>query len=312
MSLVAKLKRPGPNGFGYGSTAEDVTRGLDLSGRTILITGCNSGIGQESFRVLAARGAHIIAAARTVEKAERAAAEVGARDQATPVACELSDPESVEACARTLAGVGRPIDVLMLNAGIMALPKVQTTHGLELQFFTNHIGHALLTDRLMGLLSDEARVVVLSSTAHQRTPKGGIDFQNLDGSRGYDAWKFYGQSKLANLLYARELARRLEGTGKTVNAVHPGVIKTGLARHLNPFAAGLFAAFSPLLLKSVPQGAATQCYVAVHPEAAEISGAYFADCNPAESSAHGRDPVLARQLWDETERILNRVTGGGG
>ncbi len=310
MSLVAKLKRPGPNGFGYGSTAEEVTRGLDLSGRTILITGCNSGIGLESFRVLASRGAHIIAAARTVEKAERAAREVGAGDRTTAVACELSDPSSVEACAETLARQGRPIDVLMLNAGIMALPKAKTVHGLELQFFTNHIGHALLTDRVMDLLSDNARIVVLSSTAHQRTPKGGIDFDNLDGSQGYDPWKFYGQSKLANLLYARELARRLEGTGKTANAVHPGVIKTGLGRHLNPVAAGLFSVFGPLLLKNVPQGAATQCYVAVHPEVEGVSGGYFADCNPAESSAHGRDPVLARKLWDETERILDRVSAG--
>ncbi|TVP75028.1 MAG: SDR family oxidoreductase [Gemmatimonadales bacterium] len=307
MSLVSILKRSGPNGFGYGSTAAQVTEGLDLSGRTILLTGCNSGIGLESFRVLAARGAHIVAVARTAKKASDAGLEVGARGRFTPVACELANPASVHAAVEQIHRDGRTLDVLLLNAGIMALPELRTAHGYELQFFTNHVGHAMLSEGLLDLLSDDARVVVLSSTAHTRAPEGGIDFDNLDGSRGYDPWTFYGQSKLANLLYARELAERFQGTGRTANAVHPGVIRTNLTRHLKPMLARIFGLLGPIALKSVPQGAATQCYVAAHPGMTE-NGAYWADCNPAESTPEGQDMELAHKLRERTEEIIRQVS----
>jgi len=142
MSLVSMFKGKGPSGFGYGSTAEDVTAGLDLSGRTILLTGCNSGIGKDTLRVLAMRGAHVIAAARTVDKAQAACDEVGG--ETTPVACELSEPASVQACAEQVIGLGRPLDAILCNAGIMALPRLNQKFGYELQFFTNHIGHFIL------------------------------------------------------------------------------------------------------------------------------------------------------------------------
>ncbi|TXD39628.1 SDR family oxidoreductase [Lujinxingia vulgaris] len=303
MSLLSAIKGRGPSGFGYGSTAEEVTEGLDLGGKTILITGCNSGIGKESFRVLAARGAHIIAAARTEGKAQATADELGVSAQTTAVACELSEPESVRACVEAVKALGRPIDVLMLNAGIMALPELQVHHGYELQFLTNHIGHFILTQGLRDSLSEDARVVALSSAGHQHTPKGGIAFDNLDGRNGYDAWRFYGQSKLANLLFARELARQFEGSERQAYSVHPGVIKTNLTRHMNPILTSLFGMFESLTLKNVEQGAATQCYVAVHPQV-DASGAYFADCNEAKSSSYGRDMELARRLWDESERIV--------
>lgn len=308
MSLLSKIKSNGPTGFGYGSTAEEVTEGLDLKGKTILITGCNSGIGLESFRVLAMRGAHVIALARTVEKAEEAAAKVGATNSSTPVACELSEPASVRNAVETVQGIGRPIDVLMLNAGIMALPKLETAHGYELQFLTNHIGHFILATGLMNLLTGDARVVALSSAAHRMTPKGGIDFENLDGSQSYSDWKFYGQSKLANLLFARELARRFEGTNKRAFAVHPGVIKTNLGRHMNPIMTTVMGVFGSLTMKSIPEGAATQCYVAVHPDATK-SGEYFADCNVEKTSPYGSDAELAKRLWVETERIVEGLPG---
>ncbi len=305
MSLLALFKGNGPTGFGYGSSAEDVTEGLDLHGRTVLLTGCNSGIGEETLRVLAKRGARVIAAARSVEKARAACDDVDG--ETTPVACELSEPASVRACADEVMALGRPLDAIICNAGIMALPKLQLKHGYELQFFTNHIGHFILVTSLLDRLSDRGRVVVVSSDAHRGAPTEGIQFDNLDGNRGYAAWANYGQSKLANLLFARHLAKRLEGTQKTANALHPGVIHTNLARSMNPVVRAALGLGGPLVLKSVGEGAATQCYLAVHPDAEEVTGKYFADCNQAKSSSLGRDEALAARLWDESEKIAAEV-----
>ncbi|MBW1832838.1 MAG: SDR family NAD(P)-dependent oxidoreductase [Deltaproteobacteria bacterium] len=218
------FKGKGPSGFGYGSTAESVTEGLDLSGQTILLTGSNSGIGKETLRVLTKRGAHVIAAARTVEKAQAACDDVGG--ETTAVACELSDPASVQACVERVVALGRPLDAIICNAGIMALPTLNQKLGYELQFFTNHIGHFILVTSLLDTLAENGRVVMVSSDAHNGAPKEGIQFDNLSGERGYGAWTSYGQSKLANLLFASHLAKRLEGTGKTTQvylAVHPNV-----------------------------------------------------------------------------------------
>ncbi len=305
MSLLATIKGVGPSGFGYGSTAEETTRGLDLSGRTFLVTGANSGLGLETVRVLSLRGARIIAAARTREKAQAACAAFGAKVH--PVACELSDPASVRACIEAVKADGAPLDALILNAGIMGSPKLQQSHGYELQFFTNHIGHFILATGLIERLTPKGRVVVLSSAAHQFAPKGGIEFDNLSGERGYSPWRAYGQSKLANLIFAKELARRLAGSGRTANAVHPGVIMTNLGRDVASPLVALGKLVEPLFLKTVPQGAATQCFVATHPSLEKISGEYFADCNIARSSALSRDAALAARLWDESERIAAKL-----
>lgn len=301
------LKGKGPSGFGYGSSAEDVTEGLDLTGRTILLTGCNSGIGKETLRVLTMRGAHVIAAARTVEKAKAACDEVGG--DTTPVACELSEPASVQACATQVAALGRPLDAIICNAGIMALPKLNQKLGYELQFFTNHIGHFILVTSLLDSLADAGRVVMVSSDAHNGAPKEGIQFDNLSGEHGYGPWANYGQSKLANLLFASHLAKRLEGTGKTANSLHPGVIATNLTRSMNPIARGVMTLAAPLVLKSVGEGAATQVYLAVHPGAEGIAGKYFSDCNVGKASSRGRDTEMAAKLWEVSEKIAAEVTG---
>lgn len=305
MSLYSMLKGKGPSGFGYGSTAEEVTAGLSLEGKTYLVTGCNSGLGYETLRVLALRGARVLGTARTVEKAKAACDSV--KGLTVPLACELADPASVRACVAEVKRLGFALDGLIANAGIMALPKLEKAHGLELQFFTNHVGHFILVTGLLEQLSATGRVVMLSSTAHLRAPKEGIQFDNLDGSRGYGEWANYGQSKLANLLFAKELARRFAGTKKTANAVHPGVIATNLGRHMNPVARGAFALFKPLVLKSEAQGAATQVFVATHPSLADVSGKYFADCNVASPRADAEDPGLAKRLWDETEKLVARL-----
>jgi WW domain-containing oxidoreductase len=302
------FKGKGPSGFGYGSTAEDVTNGISLKGKTILITGCNSGLGYEAMRVLALRGAHVIGAARTLDKANAAAATVSGK--AEGVACELADPVSVHACVAAVKARGLELDAIIANAGIMALPKLNQAFGYELQFFTNHIGHFILVTGLVDSLAGNGRVVMLSSTAHTMAPEGGIQFDNLSGEKGYKGWTAYGQSKIANLLFAKELAHRFKGTAKTANAVHPGVIATNLGRHLGIPAflgdAG-YAIANALFLKSIPQGAATECYVAVNPKTATTNGQYFADCNIAKPRADAEDPALARRLWDVSEEIVAKL-----
>lgn len=302
MSLYELFKSKGANGFGYGSTAEEVTEGLNLTGKTYLVTGCNSGLGYEAVRVLALRGALVIGTARTVEKAKAACDSV--KGKTLPMACELSDPKSVRACVAEVKSQGIVLDGIICNAGIMALPKLEQAFGYELQFFTNHIGHFILVTGLLDQLSPTGRVVMLSSAAHTGAPREGIQFDNLSGEKGYGDWKAYGQSKLANLLFAKELARRFAGSQRTANAVHPGVISTNLGRHMNPVMGVVFRAVGPLVLKTVPQGAATEVFVAVHPSVAQVSGEYFADCNVATPRADANDADLAKKLWDVSEKIV--------
>jgi WW domain-containing oxidoreductase len=306
MSVYAWFTGKGRSGFGYASTAEEVTQGLSLDGKTILITGCNSGLGFEAMRVLSAHGAHIIGAARTAEKAGEAGKKVSGK--VTGVACELSDPKSVAACVETVKGMGVKLDAIIANAGIMALPKLKQAFGYELQFFTNHIGHFKLVTGLLDMLADDGRVVMLSSAAHQMAPKGGIEFDNLSGERNYRGWTAYGQSKMANILFAKELAKRFAGTAKTANAVHPGVIRTNLARYMGMGAFVESMVFgwigSTLFMKTVGQGAATECYVAVNPQVTGISGKYFANSNVKAPRADAEDAALAAKLWEVSEKIV--------
>jgi NAD(P)-dependent dehydrogenase (short-subunit alcohol dehydrogenase family) len=303
MSLVSRFLRPGPSGFGYASTAEEVTRGIDLHAKTFLLTGSNSGIGHETLRVLAARGAHVVATARSLGKASRACAEVSGNT--TPLECDLGDPASVRGCVARIQAEGIRLDGIICNAGIMAPPKLEQLHGYEKQFFTNHIGHFALVTGLLTALTPEGRVVVVSSNAHRRAPRQGIELDNLSGERGYRPWTAYGQSKLANLLFARELSRRLPGPRQTANALHPGVIATNLTRSL-PVIDLMMRVMTPIALKTIAQGAATQCYVATHP-ALVANGEYFSNCNIARSSPRGRDRELALKLWEASERILREV-----
>jgi len=309
MSLLAFVKPNGPSGFGYGSTAEDVTSGLSLQGKTILVTGCNSGLGFETLRVLALRGARMIGTGRTAEKAQTACRQVAG--SATGLACELSDPASVRACVAAVKALGVKLDAIICNAGIMALPKLEQVGGCEKQFFTNHIGHFILVAGLLDSLATDGRVVMLSSGAHTAAPPGGIEFDNLSGERGYKPWAAYGQSKFANLLFAKELARRFAGSARTANAVHPGVIfDTNLPRNLDiprPVLRAMVGFGNALVLKSIPQGGATQCYVAASPAAAGISGKYWVDSNVAAPRADAEDARSAKRLWEVSEQIAALV-----
>lgn len=290
--------------FSKKADAEAVTRDMDLSGKNIVITGINSGIGYETMRVLALRGAHIIACARSMEKAQQACD--GITGKTTPVVCELSEMASVKQCAETIQALNIAVDIIICNAGIMALPKLQVKDGLELQFLTNHMGHFLLVYLLQEQLkaADKARIVMLSSAGHMAASKRGIDFDNLDGAKGYGAWQFYGQAKLANLLTAIAFNKHLADTGVTANAIHPGVINTNLARDLGgPLGLLMKTTAVKKLLdlsvgKSIPQGASTSCFVATHPSLEGVGGRYFADNAEARPTKLGRDKDLALALWD--------------
>ena len=284
--------------FGFETTAEEVTDGLDLTGKTYVVTGCNSGLGLETMRVLGMRGAHVVGAARTLDKASNAIESTGV--DGTPLACELSEPASVRRAAAALKQVGRRIDAMICNAGIMALPEPRTTQGLDLQFLTNHIGHFILVTEALDALAEDGRVVVLSSGAHRMAPAAGIELDNLSGQRDYAPWKMYGQSKLANILFAKHLATKLDDTARSANAVHPGVIHTNLVRHIDQPEKML----SNLTLKSVAQGAATQVLVATHPELSSVSGEYFADCQVKDTlHEKAEDAELAAELWQRSEQI---------
>jgi len=291
--------------FTKNNTAEQVTADIDLSGKTIVITGVNSGLGKETMRVLESRGAHIIGTARTLEKATTAANDNGGN--ITPMACELSDFSSVKSCADAINDLDIPIDVLICNAGIMALPELELGNGFEQQFNTNHLGHFILVHNLLDRVkqAEQGRIVMLSSMAHTMAPSNGIDFDNLDGAKRYNDWKFYGQSKLANLLTAVALTTQLEGSNATANALHPGVIRTNLSRNIEGFQGFLFKnpITGPIVLafmkgKNVPRGASTQCYVATAPDLIGVSGKYFADNREEKPSNHGSDEILAKRLWD--------------
>jgi NAD(P)-dependent dehydrogenase (short-subunit alcohol dehydrogenase family) len=305
MSIVALFKRSGPSGFGYGSTALQVTEGLDLTGKTFLLTGATSGLGVETVRALSRRGAHVIAAARSADKAATTLAQLGVKG--TPLTCELSEPSSVRAAVASVRALGRPLDGIICNAGIMALPKRVAKYGLELQLLTNHLGHFILVTGLLGSLGPTGRIVVVSSDAHRMARGRGIDFDDLSAEHGYRPWKAYGQSKLANLLFARELARRFAGSGRTANALHPGVINTNLWRHMNVVARAGWALVSHLFMKSPEQGAATQTWLAASPQAAGLNGQYFADVNPARPSRLAEDDALAARLWAVSEGLAAKL-----
>jgi NAD(P)-dependent dehydrogenase (short-subunit alcohol dehydrogenase family) len=295
--------------FTAKSTAEEVTAGLDLTGKLALVTGANSGLGLETLRVLALRGADVIATARTLDKATAACASV-APGRGIPLALELTDFDSVVAASLFVERLNRPLDILVCNAGIMELPQLEQVYGLEKHFVTNHLGHFILANRLLPRLqgANQGRVVVVSSgQSFNNAPAGGIQFDNLSGERGYDPKTAYGQSKLANVLFARQLAKRLVGTRVTANSLQPGVIMTNLGRHLPWYTLLTARLFGWAFMKPVQAGAATQVYLAAHPLVATTSGFFFRDCNPVVlPDSYLQDDAQAARLWDVSTGLTAR------
>lgn len=290
--------------FNAGSTAEEVTAGLNLDGMTALVTGANSGLGFETMRVLALRGARVLGTARSLDKAREACALAGG--DCVPLELELTDFDSVVACAGEVQRQAGPLDMLICNAGVMELPELEQVRGIEKHFVVNHLGHFLLTGRLLPqlLASAQGRVVMVSSgSAYRSAPAAGIEFDNLSGERDYVPIKAYGQSKLANVLFARELAHRLQGTAATANSLQPGVIMTNLGRHLPWWQLLTAKLFGWIFMKPVEAGAGTQVYVATSPALATTSGQFFRDCNPIVPPGHLQDDAMAARLWAVSEEL---------
>ena len=289
------------------STAEEVTAGMDLTGKTALVTGCNSGIGFETMRVLALRGAHVIGTGRTLEKAEVACASVDG--ETTPLALELSDFDACVACAKAVAALGKPLDILVPNAGIGTFAEFELINGIEKIFVVNYLGHVVLTMNLLPLVqaADRGRIVhVGSQMGYKSAPPGGIDFDNLRGEGEYDANQAYGRSKLANALFSLKLSQMLDAADTTSNVIHPGFVKTNIGRDATGFIGFLYNNVAPVIQKSVAEGAATQVYVATNPRLEGVSGAYFEDCNPVTINVpnHVFDVALADRLWKETQGMV--------
>ncbi|HPF26227.1 MAG TPA: SDR family oxidoreductase [Steroidobacteraceae bacterium] len=290
--------------FTKSSTATEVVADLDLTGKTVLITGATSGLGLESARVLTTCGARVLATGRTLEKATAACAEIGG--SAVPLELELESHASVRSCAEAVRKLDTPLDVLLCNAGIMALPELEQVRGIEKQFFVNHLSHFLLVNLLLDRVTNapQGRVVVVSSSAYKWAPPAGIEFDNLSGERDYTPNKAYGQSKTANGLFSLELASRLAGTNATSNAINPGPVDTNLSRHYPGWQRRILGLISGFLLKPVGVGASTQCYVATSPALAQTSGYYFENCNPVIPGGQMTNKPLAAQLWQKSTELV--------
>jgi len=290
--------------FNKDSTADEVVSGLDLSGKVAVITGCNSGLGFESMRVLAEHGAHVYGIARNLDKAIEACDKVSGNT--TPFAADLSDFESIVLGSDQIKSYGRPIDILMLNAGIMALPELNLVNDIERHFVINHLGHFILANRLIDQvkMSNQGRVVTVGSQGYRWAPKSGIQFDNLDGSWGeYIPNEAYGHSKLANGLFSLELSRRLNDSKATSNSIHPGVINTNLGRHFPWYVKVLASVMGWTFMKPVEAGAATQVYVGTSPSLSNTSGFYFEDCNPVIPEKNMESLDMAKRLWEVSEEL---------
>lgn len=305
--------------FGHDTTTNEVLEGIDLTGKTAFVTGASGGLGAETARALASKGASVTLAVRNVAKGEEVARAIrgSTGSDVDVVELQLDSLPSVRACAEGWLASHGALNLLINNAGVMACPLARTSQGWESQFATNHLGHFLLTMSLLGAVKDgaPARIVNLSSGAHRF---GGVDFDDIHfEQREYNKFTAYGQSKTANVLFAVELGRQLAGSGVTINAVHPGVIMTDLGRHLTPEDLANFpgaTSVEEMKFKTVESGAATTVWAATAPELEGRSGLYLEDCHVAEQatkdgvqvgySSWAMDPEAAGRLFSLSEKLV--------
>jgi NAD(P)-dependent dehydrogenase (short-subunit alcohol dehydrogenase family) len=298
------------------TTAGDVMAGVDLSGRTAIVTGASTGIGLETAANLAAAGARVIAGARNEEKGKATVAALAERVDGAAVefgVIDLTSFASIRAFAEEFMGRNEPVHLLINNAGVMNTPFEHTVEGYELQFGTNHLGHFLLTNLLAPavLAGAPARVVNLSSGGH-RSSDIHWDDPNFE-HHPYDKMSAYGQSKTANVLFSVELDRRLADRGVHANAVHPGVINTELGRYMtDDDRSALFARMkdSGRVMpprKTIEGGAATSLWAATAPELADRGGLYLEDCHVSEALPYATDPEAAKRLWALSEEFVGQT-----
>lgn len=308
-----------PN-FNRDSTTDDVLANRDLSGQTVFITGANSGLGQETARAMAARGAQVVMAGRDSAKLDEAVAAIRAEQpdaNLETIICDLGSLASIRICGTEARNRFTAIDLLINNAGVMACPLMQTADGFEMQFGTNHLGHFALTAELLPLVEagTQKRIVNLSSRGHHIAP---IDLDDPNFTeRSYDPWVSYGQSKTANILFSVGLEERYAAKGIHAYAVHPGGIQTNLGRHMTEeMMTALLARVTTndksFVWKTIPQGAATSCWAATAPELEGAGGVYCEDCHVAAVDDHSStggvrsyalDPSAAERLWTLSEQL---------
>jgi NAD(P)-dependent dehydrogenase (short-subunit alcohol dehydrogenase family) len=317
--------------FGATSTTEDVLSGINLAGKRFLVTGVSAGLGVETARSLAAHGAHVVGAARDLKKAAAATAEVR-KDAAANggslelVELDLADLNSVRACADGLVKKGERFDIVIANAGVMATPFGHTADGFETQFGTNHLGHFVLVNRIASLFRAGGRLINLSSSGHRFS---NVDLEDPNFERTpYEPFVAYGRSKTANILFAVAFDKRHRNRGVRAAAVHPGGIRTELARHMDPSQLQALVdritqeaakeGKEPFEWKTIPQGAATSVWAGVVAPAEEIGGRYCENChvgkivpdNVTISAAsegvrgYALDPDNAEALWKKSEEMV--------
>ena len=306
--------------FGAETTADEVLEGINLSGKRVLVTGVSAGLGVETARSLVAHGATVVGTARDLNKARKALAEAG-NTQVDLVEMDLASLSSVRKAADELLKIGKPFDVIIANAGVMACPQGKTKDGFETQFGTNHLGHFVFVNRLVPLLKQGARIVTLSSAGHQISD---VDLEDPNFERTpYQAFTAYGRSKTANILYAVALDSRLKGRGVRATAIHPGGIQTELGRHLTPelieqmmarVNRGATGGAPAFRFKTVPQGSATSVWSGFVAPADAVGGHYCEDChvcavNDDASSrvgvrSYALDLNRANALWRKSEEMV--------
>jgi NAD(P)-dependent dehydrogenase (short-subunit alcohol dehydrogenase family) len=317
--------------FGATSTTDEVLSGIDLRGKRILVTGVSAGLGVETARSLVAHGAHVVGAARDLDKAERATAQVQEDAKANGgkfelIELDLANLKSVRACADALLTKGEAFDVVIANAGVMAAPFGHTADGFETQFGTNHLGHFVFVNRIASLIKEGGRLINLSSSGHRFSS---VDIEDPNFERTpYDPWIAYGRSKTANILFAVGFDKRHRSRGVRAAAVHPGGIPTELGRHMDDGALQNMLeqinqqlaadGEGPYQWKTIPQGAATSVWAAVVAPADEIGGRYCENChvgrvvpNDVTITAvsegvrgYALDANTAESLWKKSEELV--------
>jgi NAD(P)-dependent dehydrogenase (short-subunit alcohol dehydrogenase family) len=315
------------NGFGATSTTDDVLTGIDLHGKRVLVTGVSAGLGVETARALAARGAHVVGTARDLAKAKRATSGIAAEAKnggLELVELDLASLASVRACADALLAKGQPFDAIIANAGVMRTPLGHTADGFETQFGTNHLGHFVFVNRIASLIAPDGRLVNVASSGH-RYADVDLDDPNFERT-SYDPMIAYGRSKTANILFAVEFDRRHKAHGVRATAVHPGGIKTELDRHMAPgelenLVAQINAQLAsdgqpPFQFKTIPQGAATSVWAGFVAPAAGVGGRYCENCQVSKIAEgpispvspgvrpYALDPEHAKALWAKSEEMV--------
>lgn len=272
----------------------------------VVITGANTGIGKETAIDLATRGGKVYIACRDKEKSRKALEDIrkaSKNSAAFALELDLASIESIKEFSQKFHKLETQLHILINNAGVMACPKSYTKDGFEMQIGTNHFGHFLLTNMLLDLLTESSpsRIVVVASEGYKL---GNINKNDLFSEKSYNKLTAYGQSKLANILFANELSLRLRGTGVTVNSCHPGIIRTELGRHMDSWLRSIYRPIFKPFYKTIYEGAQTSIRLAVDPDLNGVSGKYFVDCDEAVLRQSARDSETARWLWQKSSQVI--------